>query len=156
MSALEASGEQADEDRTRAENLAYFQRVEQMLNDQDFLEDDEQRDVFVQNVLAEVEGSEVRACCDMVCSRVLERLVQVASPDHVRGFFRRIIPMLEKLLGNRYASHVVQTLIVRAASIVEASDIPDMSVLGADEVGTRAPLASLHHVLATVSPIAVF
>eukprot|EP00041_Stephanoeca_diplocostata_P037737 m.1441828 g.1441828 ORF g.1441828 m.1441828 type:complete len:775 (-) comp25095_c0_seq6:4291-6615(-) len=133
MSGPVSSGEQADEDRTRAENLAYFQRVEQMLNDQELLEDDEQRDVFVQNVLAEVEGSEVRSCCDMVCSRVLERLIQVASAEHVRHFFRRVIPMLEKLLGNRYASHVVQTLVVRAAAIVEVTDVPDMAILGADE-----------------------
>ncbi len=65
------------EDEARQATLAYFARVESMLADEAFKEDEEQRELFINNVLAEVDGNELRLLSDLVCSRVLEQLVQV-------------------------------------------------------------------------------
>ena len=66
-----------EEHEQRQQLLGYFQRVEVMLADPDFGADAEQSELFVANVFAEAASKEFRLSCDLVCSRVLERLIQV-------------------------------------------------------------------------------
>eukprot|EP00035_Acanthoeca_spectabilis_P025561 m.458946 g.458946 ORF g.458946 m.458946 type:complete len:789 (+) comp21635_c0_seq1:208-2574(+) len=117
--------EEEQEALKREEMLGYFHRVEQMFNSDEINEDPEQRDAFIENVLAEVQGTEIRSACDLVCSRVLERLLTMCSPEHMLQFFRRVAPYVEKMLENRYASHVLQTLVTRTATVIEMEDAPE-------------------------------
>eukprot|EP00037_Helgoeca_nana_P024873 m.266927 g.266927 ORF g.266927 m.266927 type:complete len:793 (-) comp26773_c0_seq1:155-2533(-) len=121
--------EEDEEAMKRDEMLGYFHRVEQMFDSPEIADDAEQKDVFVENVLAEVHGTEIRSACDLVCSRVLERLLTMCSPEHMLKFFRRVTPSVEKMLENRYASHVLQTLVTRTALLVEVGDTPEPTTL---------------------------
>ena len=42
-----------------------------------------------------------RTACDLVCSRVLEKLLTVCSEEHALMFFRRVAEHTPKLLENR-------------------------------------------------------
>ena len=77
----------------------------------------------------------LRACCDTVCSRVLEKLLDFCSSENLRTLLRQAVPLVPRLLGDRCGSHVLQALLVKAAGLVELDDEPDAASLGAMEEG---------------------
>ena len=101
-----------------------------MLSEPGFGEEEEELDLFVGNVLEEIKGSELRVVCDLVCSRVLERVVRMGAAARVRAVFRSVLALLEPMLDNRYASHVLETLLVRAAALVRPDEEADVEALG--------------------------
>eukprot|EP00039_Didymoeca_costata_P007103 m.96335 g.96335 ORF g.96335 m.96335 type:complete len:745 (+) comp13540_c0_seq4:233-2467(+) len=114
------------EDETRQNTITYFSRVEQMVAEPDFADqDEEQRDIFVNNVLEEVQGKELRILSDMLCSRVLEKILQFCSPDQLSTLLVRCIPILDRIAKNRCASHVLQTMLVRLPLMIDKDDVPD-------------------------------
>ena len=115
-------------------------RVEQTLSDEDFLDQGaEERELFVNNVLSEVEGNELRVASDLVCSRVLEKLVRFCSSEDVHRLFRGFVPILDRMLLHRNASHVLQAVIPRVVTFLDPDDeagavIEDPTVVPGEDV----------------------
>ncbi|EDQ91150.1 uncharacterized protein MONBRDRAFT_36078 [Monosiga brevicollis MX1] len=96
-------------DETRQEMLQYFQRVEGMLDANDF-PSTEQLQLFLTNVVEEIKGKEKRLACDLHCSRVLEKLIAKSAPSAVHELTKGLQGDLLELCNHRYGSHVVQAL----------------------------------------------
>ena len=71
----------------------------------------EERSLFIRNVLSELKHDEYRVSCDMLCSRVLEKLFEVATPHHVHVFACGLLESIVPLAKHRYGSHVLQAII---------------------------------------------
>ena len=71
----------------------------------------------------QVEGNELRVSSDLVCSRVLEKLVRFCSSEDVHRLMRGFVPIVDRMLLNRHASHVLQAIIPRAVSFLEPDDV---------------------------------
>ena len=87
-------------------------------------------------MLKEVEGNELRVSHDLVCSRVLEQLVQLCTTTQLTKLFASFIPYLESMLTNRFASHVLQMVVLTVAPLIVGGDEPDEEIMGD---GTVAP-----------------
>jgi hypothetical protein len=70
--------------RVDAETLKYYEEIGSHFKT---LDDDEEKQVLAENVLAETEGKETEVVPDAACSRVVESLIPYAS-----------IPVLDKFL----------------------------------------------------------
>ena len=73
----------------------------------------EELSLFVSNVLREVGQDAYRLCCDMVCSRVLEKLLEVAPPPLLLRFVAYVVPHMRDLSMHRYGSHVITAIVVK-------------------------------------------
>jgi hypothetical protein len=98
---------------SRHQLLEYLKRVEDMLDKDQLPADAEERDIFVSNVLQELQHNVYRTCCDLVCSRVLEKLFNICSAEHVAQYARLVTPYMKDLALNRCGSHVLQAMIGR-------------------------------------------
>ena len=132
-------------DMTRKHMLEYLKRVEDMLDAHQFDQSsDDDRAVFVGNVLSEMDHDVYRTCCDLVCSRVLEKLFRISDSSDVSGFALKLLPFITDLAANRYGSHVLQAIIGKVLPSLGEYDAsasyPDLSVLGEGEV-VSVPLA---------------
>jgi nucleolar protein 9 len=99
-----------EQQQTRQELLQYFERVEGMLDSSEF-DDDESKELFLTNVFEEVKGKEKRLTCDLQCSRVLEKIIGQAPVTALAEFTEALRDEFDDLLGNRYASHVLQAIV---------------------------------------------
>uniref|UniRef100_A0A672LRR8 PUM-HD domain-containing protein n=1 Tax=Sinocyclocheilus grahami TaxID=75366 RepID=A0A672LRR8_SINGR len=70
--------------RLDATSVSYFRRVGDRLNE-GFTEEEEEKALFVENVLSEVKGQAALVSTDMTGSVALERLLSLASPAQVAG-----------------------------------------------------------------------
>ena len=67
----------------------YFKRADNMLESNSF-GDDEERSLFLSNVYREAEGKELKIAQSQSCSRLMERLVQLSTPDQLKTLFTRL------------------------------------------------------------------
>eukprot|EP00163_Fabomonas_tropica_P025121 TRINITY_DN432_c0_g2_i1.p1 TRINITY_DN432_c0_g2~~TRINITY_DN432_c0_g2_i1.p1 ORF type:complete len:747 (-),score=219.58 TRINITY_DN432_c0_g2_i1:1458-3698(-) len=112
-------GEYQGGGRMDREVLGYYQRIEKMLNANQF-EDEEARDSFLENVWAEVLPKKKQICNNVYCSKVIELLVDASRPLHLRQFlFSFTAEELSDFFYSRYASHVIERILVRAPVIVK-------------------------------------
>lgn len=98
--------------------LDYFNSIEAAIDDT-ALTDAQERRLFLDNVYAEVDGKELQLAANTSCSRLLERLIHLSDDFQVRVFLDKISGHIESLCRHRFGSHVVQTILTVAASIVE-------------------------------------
>ena len=70
------------------EEQEYFKRADDLLELNQF-EGPEERNVFLANVYREAEGKELRLANSQSCSRLLERLILLSSPDQLKTLFRK-------------------------------------------------------------------
>ncbi|KJE92160.1 hypothetical protein CAOG_03179 [Capsaspora owczarzaki ATCC 30864] len=123
----------------------YFERVERMLDDNAF-QDEADRDLFVSNVYTELEGNELALAQDQHCSRIVEKLLKASNPFHLRVFMDRISDSVESLVQDKFASHVVQTLLTLLPPFLEqeknGSD-EQLRQLDSEEDGTLLTLKDL-------------
>lgn len=73
----------------------------------------------------QVEGNELRITCDLVCSRVLEQLIRLCTTAQLTKLFASFVPVLERMLTNRYASHVLQMMVITCAPLITPDQAPD-------------------------------
>ena len=66
---------------------------------------------------------------DHDCSRILEKVLRLSSPYHVRVFFHRLVGHFYHLFTHRFGSHVLQTLISLIPKAINDKDSND----GAEE-----------------------
>lgn len=65
----------------------YFKRTDALLEANQF-GDEEERTLFLENVFTEAKGKELKIACSQSCSRLLERLILLASSEQLKTIFR--------------------------------------------------------------------
>lgn len=92
------------------QTVGYFKRVEDVINDDDF-EDEESRELFVENVFSQIENNEMKLFCDLAISRTMEKLSQYFSDIQLRKILQNIEEHYSKVAMDKFGSHVLQTLV---------------------------------------------
>lgn len=101
-----------------ANEVDYFKLAESTLNINAF-DAPEERDGFIRSVLEEARGKELKLVTNQICSKLMERLVLFASDLQLKRIMKQFSNHYVALVHHKYASHVVETLLVRAAAQVE-------------------------------------
>ena len=71
------------------EEQAYFKRVDQMLELNQFADPDE-RNLFLASVWREANGKELKIVNSQSCSRLMERLIGLSSPTQLKALFLKL------------------------------------------------------------------
>lgn len=66
----------------------YFRRADDMLEANQFA-NPEEKSLFLANVYKEAEGKELKMACSQSCSRLLERLVLLSTPEQLKKLFQK-------------------------------------------------------------------
>eukprot|EP01134_Creolimax_fragrantissima_P003110 CFRG3110T1 len=90
--------------------LDYYRQVDTTL-DADEFQDAEDKQLFVSNVLSVTDGSELNLCRDKEVSCILEKLLKNCTHFQVRVFFDRLAGRFKEIASDKFASHVLQTLL---------------------------------------------
>ncbi|KAJ9666524.1 Nucleolar protein 9 [Coniosporium apollinis] len=99
------------------EEQEYFKRADEVLELNQF-NDDEERVLFLTSVYREAEGKELKMANSQSCSRLMERLIMLSSPDQLKALFQKFSGHFLHLVQHRFASHCCETLFIRSAPIV--------------------------------------
>jgi len=96
--------------RLSQDTLKYFQRVEQVLDDNVF-EDDDHKNTFMRNVFAEMEtdGTHLSRHSQKT-SRIIEKIIPCLDGELFGKFTLLLQEEMEMLTCDRFASHVIETL----------------------------------------------
>lgn len=70
------------------EEQEYFKRADSMLELNQFA-DPEERDLFLANVYKEASGKELKIANSQSCSRLMERLILLSTPDQLKNLFQK-------------------------------------------------------------------
>lgn len=100
------------------QELDYFKQAESTLAVDSFGSMEERRG-FIRNVFEETRGKELKLVTNHYCSRLIERLILIANDKQIFDLFKALSGNFAVLVKNKFASHCVETLIVRAAPFVE-------------------------------------
>jgi nucleolar protein 9 len=95
----------------------YFRRADELLELNDF-PSDEERALFLANVYKEAEGKELKIANSQSCSRLMERLILLSTPDQKKKLFEKFSAHFLHLVQHRFASHCCETLFIESAPIV--------------------------------------
>lgn len=101
-----------------SDEIDYFKQAESTLNINAF-DSDEERAGFVRSVLEEARGKELKLVTNQICSKLMERLVLFASPRQLKHIFHQFSNHFAALAHHKYSSHVLETLLVRSAALIE-------------------------------------
>ncbi|KAI4155185.1 MAG: hypothetical protein LQ341_000218 [Variospora aurantia] len=99
------------------EEQEYFKRADTML-ELDQFSDAEQRDLFLANIYQEASGKELKIANSQSCSRLMERLILLSTPEQLKALFEKFSGHFLNLAQHRFASHCCETLFLQAAPIV--------------------------------------
>jgi nucleolar protein 9 len=99
------------------EEQAYFKRADDMLVANTF-PNAQERDLSVESVWREASGKELKIACSQGCSRVMERLIEVSIKAQLRMLFEKFEGHFLHLVQHRFASHCVEALFLRSATLV--------------------------------------
>ena len=110
-----------------AATLNYFKHVEQLVDEEKltFAPETEEvdgnslKDLFIGNVYKEIEGKELLLVCDHETSRVLEKILAKSDDFQLRVFLDRLSGRYVTLSRDRFASHVIQTLLSHATDVID-------------------------------------
>nr|KMM73134.1 hypothetical protein CPAG_09423 [Coccidioides posadasii RMSCC 3488] len=101
----------------------YFSRANQTLELNQF-ENDEDRQLFIDSVLQEAGGKELKIACSQSCSRLMEKLISMSSASQLKQLFGKFSGHFLHLVQHRFASHCCERLFLRAAPIVTYESKP--------------------------------
>lgn len=101
-----------------ANEIDYFKQAESTLNINAF-ENEEDRRGFVRSVLEEARGKELKLVTNQICSKLMERLVLSSTDNQLKLLFLLFESHFVALSHHKYSSHVIETLLVKAASVIE-------------------------------------
>ncbi|KAF2200616.1 PLP-dependent transferase [Delitschia confertaspora ATCC 74209] len=99
------------------EEQEYFKRADNMLELNQF-DDAEERALFLENVYREADGKELKIANSQSCSRLMERLILLSTPDQLKALFQKFSGHFLHLVQHRFASHCCEALFIHAAPIV--------------------------------------
>ncbi|KAF1839731.1 ARM repeat-containing protein [Decorospora gaudefroyi] len=92
----------------------YFRKANEMLELNQF-ESPEDRTVFIASVYQEADGKELKLAHSLTCSRLLERLILLSSPDQLKSLFQKFSGHFLNIVQHRFASHCCEALFIQAA-----------------------------------------
>lgn len=95
----------------------YFKSADETL-DLNMFNDPEERELFLTNLYREAEGKELKLANSQSCSRLMERLIQLSTPDQLKRLFTKYSGNFVHLLQHRFASHCCEALFIKAAPVV--------------------------------------
>ncbi|KAM0743373.1 hypothetical protein ACQRIT_003550 [Beauveria bassiana] len=119
------------------EEQEYFRRADEMLELNQF-PTPEDRTLFLESVYEEAKGKELKVASSQSCSRLMERLIQLASTAQKKRLFEAFAGHFLSLVQHRFASHCCEALFLRSAGVVcqELSGfVPDTARGDGDEGG---------------------
>lgn len=99
------------------EEQEYFRHADELLELNDF-PSPEERELFLANVYREAEGKELKIANSQSCSRLMERLILLSTPDQKKKLFERFSGHFFHLVQHRFASHCCEMLFIQSAPIV--------------------------------------
>ncbi|KAG7824948.1 hypothetical protein KL909_001240 [Ogataea angusta] len=112
--------------------LEYFKQAESTLNINAF-SSSEEREYFVAGVYEESKGKELKLVTNQICSKLMERLVLVATERQMKQLFSAFNGHFVQLCSQKYSSHVMETYLVRMAMYVEKQMTSEPEEPDADE-----------------------
>jgi len=92
------------------DTVSYFKRVENVIQEDDF-DDEESKQLFLENVFTQIEGNELALCCNQAMSRVLERLIEFFNDKQLKTIWKNLAKDYKTVTTDRFGSHVVQNLV---------------------------------------------
>lgn len=104
--------------------IDYFKQAESTLNVNAF-ENYEDRAGFIRSILEESRGKELKLVTNQICSKLMERLVLFASGRQLKHIFHQFNGHFPALAHHKYSSHVLETLLVRSAALIEKEIVQD-------------------------------
>lgn len=108
-----------------ADTYQYFVRIMEAYR-QGF-ENDEDQLMFVNNVFEQTENKELDCSCNQVGCRVIETLLPYSNRNVLKKFIDTFAADLRKLCSDRFASHVLEALIIQSCKkSLETSDNPEV------------------------------
>ncbi|OUM65483.1 hypothetical protein PIROE2DRAFT_31868, partial [Piromyces sp. E2] len=129
---------QAHYGRPSPDILQYFSNIEKMLTEQEF-ENEEEHEMFLNNIYKEIDGNELQLATDKECSRIMEKILRVSNDGQIRVFLNQLNEKYIELFTHRYGSHVCQTILVLGSDIIEREIKGESVVMTSDENQTPPP-----------------
>jgi nucleolar protein 9 len=99
------------------EEQEYFSQANLTLELNQF-ESEEDRHLFVNGVFEEASGKELKVACSQSCSRLMEKLISMATTAQIKSLFEKFCGNFLHLSQHRFASHCCECLFLRAAPVV--------------------------------------
>jgi nucleolar protein 9 len=118
------------------EEQEYFRRADELLELNDF-PSPEERSLFLANVYKEAEGKELKIANSQSCSRLMERLILLSTPDQKKKLFEKFSGHFMHLIQHRFASHCCETLFIESAPLVTQELTGDMPESKENEQGVE-------------------
>ncbi|RPB18952.1 ARM repeat-containing protein [Terfezia boudieri ATCC MYA-4762] len=104
-------------------------RVQDELLKANAFETEDDRTAFVNNFFREADGKELKLANSQGCSRLLEKMMSLATPKQLKGLFQKCNGNFMHLVQHRFASHFCESLFLHSAGVV-AQEEEDDGVLG--------------------------
>ncbi|ORY12007.1 armadillo-type protein [Clohesyomyces aquaticus] len=99
------------------EQQNYFKKADEILELNQFADPDE-RTLFLESVYREADGNELKIASSQSCSRLMERLILLSTPDQLKTLFQKFSGQFLYLVQHRFASHCCEALFIQAAPVV--------------------------------------
>ncbi|AMD22752.1 HHL018Cp [Eremothecium sinecaudum] len=100
------------------QELEYFKQAESTLA-VDTFESEEDKVNFISTVIEESKGKELKLATSQICSKLMERIILETDDRQVKEIFQKFNGFFFNISCHKYASHVLETLLVRSAALVE-------------------------------------
>jgi len=114
--------------RLSQDTLKYFQRVEQVLDDNVF-DDEEQKETFMRNVFVQIEtdGTHLARHSNKT-SRIIEKIIPCLSHELFEKFLHLIQDEIEMLSSDRFSSHVIETICKNCTTHLSSENFAEVFV----------------------------
>ncbi|XBW35731.1 hypothetical protein QEN19_001301 [Hanseniaspora menglaensis] len=102
-----------------SEELDYFKRSEATLSINTFETEDDKK-IFIKNVIQEANKKELKLATSQICSKLMERLIlECEDVTLIKQIYKNTLGFFYNLSCQKYSSHVVETMLIKSAEIVE-------------------------------------
>lgn len=98
--------------------LEYFKQAESTIAVNGFA-NSEEREGFISGVFEEAKKKELKLVTHQICSKLIERLILLGNKDQIKTMFNNMLGHFLPVIKHKYASHCVETLLVRSAALIE-------------------------------------
>lgn len=142
---IENNGESNDSPNTffgvlDTQELEYFKQAESTLTIDTF-EDADEKYQFINSVIEETKGKELKLATSQICSKLMERIIMESDETQLKGIFKAFNGFYFNLACHKYSSHVLETLLVRGTAQVEKELLtPDFATAEDEEFVTMESL----------------
>ncbi|CCD24034.1 RNA-binding RNA processing protein NOP9 NDAI_0C03740 [Naumovozyma dairenensis CBS 421] len=100
------------------EELEYFKQAESTLS-LDAFESPDEKFQFISSIIDEAKGKELKLVTSQICSKLMERLILECDDTQLKTLFQAFNGVFFNMACHKYASHVLETLLVRSTALVE-------------------------------------